>query len=367
MIFIGRHIVCRAISVRSRSSLLCRHAICDHARHTDSPLAPALLKRKWLLKSPDSVIRKVSLDCGELLIIQDDLLHPILGGNKLRKLDALLPEVEATGCTDLLTCGGLQSAHTAAVAAACAEHGIKAHLLVRGERPAVPTGFHLLTRMYGEVTYITRTEYADRDAMMTKHAQRIMENSPDDIKLHVLPEGGSEPAALLGCIRLIHWLAQPHALGPQPLTLVVDCGTGTTATGLALGVKLSGLQWQVKGVMLAGPLSYYRDQQHALTASFAARYLAGEELCGNELPLDWVERSTPRRFGKIFREDVTACQQVAQQHGILLDPIYSLSAWEMAVHTLHVQQNGASCRTAMLHTGGALGLQGTAQRYPEWF
>ena len=37
--------------------------------------------------------------------------------------------------------------------------------------------------MYGEVTYITRTEYADRDAMMTKHAQRIMENSPDDIKV----------------------------------------------------------------------------------------------------------------------------------------------------------------------------------------
>ena len=127
-------------------------------------------------------------------------------------------------------------------------------------------------------------------------------------------------------------------------------------TGLALGVKLSGLQWRVKGVMLAGPWSYYRDQQHALTASFAARYLAGElflssllavselwwssdtavlrglccccllhhiltmvltcpsageELCGNELPLDWVERSSPRRFGKIFREDVTACQQVS--------------------------------------------------------
>ncbi len=70
-----------------------------------------------------------------------------------------------------LTCGGVQSAHTAAVAAACAEQGIRAHLLVRGERPAVPTGFHLLACMYGEVTYVPRTEYADRDAMMTKYAQ----------------------------------------------------------------------------------------------------------------------------------------------------------------------------------------------------
>ena len=53
------------------------------------------------------------------------------------------------------------------------------------------------------------------------------------LQLHILPEGASEPAALLGCIRLIHWLAQSHMLGPQPLSLVVDCGTGTTATGQA--------------------------------------------------------------------------------------------------------------------------------------
>ena len=58
------------------------------------------------------------------------------------------------------------------------------------------------------------------------------------LQLHVLPEGASEPAALLGCIRLVQWLAQPHVLGPQPLSLVVDCGTGTTATGAWAGTCL---------------------------------------------------------------------------------------------------------------------------------
>ena len=123
-----------------------------------------------------------------LQVIQDDLLHPVLGGNKLRKLDALLPALEEAGvrhvvqhvppmCTNMhpgshgayrcmqlcanarrahsanqlqgpgkalgllaplqVTCGGLQSAHCAAVAAACAERGMRAHLLVRGERPQV--------------------------------------------------------------------------------------------------------------------------------------------------------------------------------------------------------------------------------------
>lgn len=82
-----------------------------------------------------------------------------------------------------LTCGGLQSAHTAAVAAACAEQGIRAHLLVRGERPAVPTGFHLLARMYGQVTYVKRSEYADRKAMMTKHANIISGSARPDSKV----------------------------------------------------------------------------------------------------------------------------------------------------------------------------------------
>ncbi|KAA6420287.1 MAG: hypothetical protein FRX49_09771, partial [Trebouxia sp. A1-2] len=345
-------------------------ATTDHSTVGDTipveSLHPPLLDRAWLLKSPNTGIRKVALEIGQLLVVQDDLLHPILGGNKLRKLDALLPEVKASGCTDLLTCGGLQSAHTAAVAAACAEQGIRAHLLVRGERPAVPTGFHLLARMYGQVTYVKRSEYADRKAMMTKHANLISRSAPPSSKLHVLPEGGCEPAALLGCIRLVRWLAQPEAVGPRPLTLIVDCGTGTTAIGLALGMHLAGLQWRVRGVMLAGPLSYYHEQQTMLTSAFAAKYMSGTEVFGKMLPLDWVERPRPRRFGKVFREDVIACQQAAQEHGILVDPIYSLAAWEAATQALQVQQS-RNFRVVMLHTGGALGLQGVAQRYPDWF
>ena len=38
--------------------------------------------------------------------------------------------------------------------------------------------------------------------------------------------------------------------------------------------------------------------------------LAGTEVFGKMLPLDWVERPRPRRFGKVFREDVIACKQV---------------------------------------------------------
>ena len=35
-----------------------------------------------------------------------------------------------------------------------------------------------------------------------------------------------------------------------------------------------------------------------------------EEVLEGELPVFWIERLQPRRFGKVFRDDVSACQQV---------------------------------------------------------
>lgn len=62
--------------------------------------------------------------------------------------------------------------------------------------------------------------------------------------------------------------------------------------------------------------------------------------------------------------------QIAKRTGVLLDPIYSLAAWEVAEKLA----DGCSVagllppsRVAMLHCGGALGLHGLAQRFPDSF
>ncbi len=64
--------------------------------------------------------------------------------------------------------------------------------------------------------------------------------------------------------------------------------------------------------------------------------------------------------------------QVAKQHGILLDPIYTLAAWEAASAAAQESSQAAAPvqdhkRIVMLHTGGAGGLHGLAQRFPESF
>jgi D-cysteine desulfhydrase len=50
---------------------------------------------------------------------------------------------------------------------------MKAHLLLRGERPGIPTGYNLVAGMYGYVKYIPRSEYADRQTMLQKYAMQV--------------------------------------------------------------------------------------------------------------------------------------------------------------------------------------------------
>ena len=67
----------------------------------------------------------------EVLCKRDDLTGCVLSGNKVRKLEFLLAEALDLGCRGVVTCGGEQSNHARATAAAAARLGLRCHLLLR--------------------------------------------------------------------------------------------------------------------------------------------------------------------------------------------------------------------------------------------
>lgn len=74
------------------------------------------------------------------------------------------------------------------------------------------------------------------------------------------------------------------------------------------------------------------------------------------------------RFGKLLAGEVKECQRIAQQTGVLVDPVYTLAAWELATQLSRTEVNGgAKAKVVMLHTGGTLGMFGLAQRYKSDF
>lgn len=338
-------------------------------------------------------VREWHDDQSSFYIVRDDLLHPLVNGNKARKLDALLPLVEDHLGTDVVTCGGCQSAHAAAVAVSCAERGLKAHLLLRGEQPQVLTGYNLISMLYGNVTYVPRSIYANREEMLSAHADSITgtvicpndlieasfidhnvvkSNSPNiedgfasnSKKIVIINEGAGNAVALPGLIRLVKYLSQDHILGKdQPLKIVVDAGTGTTAVGLGIGALCLGLPWEVTAVMLADTIEGYRKQEEHLISELCRCYDVPTTPSGL---VKWVERRHPRKFGNVVKGEVEACQQIAQETGVLVDPIYTLAAWELATQLSQEEPKGGA-KVLMVHTGGTLGMFGLAQRYKSYF
>ncbi|XP_043724735.1 D-cysteine desulfhydrase 2, mitochondrial isoform X5 [Telopea speciosissima] len=350
-------------------------------KHCGKSFMSELLARRWALLSPDTKIHQITLSemqlqhrgrasvrvtfsnntqpsLGDMIeknkqgisfyVVRDDLLHPLVNGNKARKLDGLLPILEHLLVTDVVTCGGCQSAHTAAVAVSCAERGLKSHLLLRGEQPEVLTGYNLISTMYGNVTYIPRSIYANRAEMLERHADFVA-----------------------GVIRLVEYLSQTHLFGKeQPIKLVVDAGTGTTAIGLGIGARCLGLPWEVTAVMLADSIEGYKKQEERLISDFKMNWaLHPSDHAFNGLDggiVHWVERSHRRKFGNVLEGEVEACQQIANQTGVLVDPIYTLAAWEHATF-LCQKTSDKDTKVVMLHTGGTLGMFGLAQRYKSFF
>ncbi|XP_031741182.1 D-cysteine desulfhydrase 2, mitochondrial isoform X2 [Cucumis sativus] len=379
-----------------------------------------LLARRWTLANPDTKISKVMFSATDtnihdfsashlflgvdtdicmpndvlgtdysnqsFYIVRDDLLHPLINGNKARKLDGVLPLIEDNSVTDVVTCGGCQSAHAAAT-----ERGLRSHLLLRGEQPEFLTGYNLMSTIYGNVTYVPRSIYANREKVLKSQADLVAGNSGsvlwfDDIlstslgkqprshgrRVIVINEGAGDAIALLGLIRLVKYLSQDHLLGKhRVIKFVVDAGTGTTAIGLSLGALCLGLPWEVTAVMLADRIDGYKRQEKRLISEFRKHFDVPLDLGRDEEVnggiVNWVERLRQRKFGNVLDGEVETCRQIAQKTGILVDPIYTLAAWEMAAFLSQKGVNANGDLVVLLHTGGTLGLFGLAQRYKSYF
>ncbi|MEU6775454.1 pyridoxal-phosphate dependent enzyme [Streptomyces sp. NPDC046759] len=162
-----------------------------------------------------------------LLLKRDDLIHPDLIGNKWRKL---VPNIEAARGRPLVTFGGAYSNHLRATAAAGRLLGLPTTGVVRGDeladRPLNPS----LARCAADgmrLHFIDRSTYR-RKAEPEKLAAILRAAGTEEA--YVVPEGGSNSAAVRGCRALGEEL-RGHAD-----VVAVACGTGGTLAGLAAGL-----------------------------------------------------------------------------------------------------------------------------------
>ncbi|CAM5566973.1 L-cysteate sulfo-lyase [Streptomyces rochei] len=162
-----------------------------------------------------------------LLLKRDDLIHPDLVGNKWRKL---APNLATAAGRTVVTFGGAYSNHLRATAAAGRLLGLPTVGVVRGEelagRPLNPS----LARCAADGM---RLRFVDRATYRRKAEPEVLASllrAADAEDAVVVPEGGSNPAAVRGCRAL------GEELGGHADVVALACGTGGTLAGLAAGL-----------------------------------------------------------------------------------------------------------------------------------
>jgi 1-aminocyclopropane-1-carboxylate deaminase len=156
-------------------------------------------------------------------IKRDDLIHPIISGNKWRKLKYHLDQYYQEGYSSVISFGGAYSNHLYALSHVCMVLNIPCTLFVRGDGYD-PTNSTLskLKSDGSKLMFIDRTAYRQKDK-----APMVQEFLVNNKNVLIIPEGGSGPQSRLGLFELceeLDWINIDQ--------LFVSAGTGATAAAI---------------------------------------------------------------------------------------------------------------------------------------
>jgi len=307
-------------------------------------------------RRPTPVRPLAELDAGDVgLWLKDDGAYGTggWGGNKVRKLEWLLPAAERHPSRTILTFGGLGTNWGLATALYGRERGIDVALALIDQ----PLDAHVRAQLErlaasGAAIHRTRTKARTIAALpwlLLRH--RRGRHLP-----YVLPAGGSSPLGAVGYVEAALEIAAQVEAGelPAPAHVVTAVGSGGTAAGLALGLRLAGLATRVTGIVvsdalrldrrallrLAGRSAALLDRRGARVATAVAADLDLDSLDG------WIGAGYGHPTGAAER-----ARAAAAAAGLELDPVYTAKA--MAA-TLELARSGrlGTGPVLFLHTDG---------------
>ena len=293
---------------------------------------------------------------------RDDLTGAELSGNKVRKLEFLLHDAIAQGADSVITCGGEQSNHCRATALAATRLGLGSVVLLRTVDPASPPPTRaniLLDRLAGaEVIWISHAEYARRTEILAREADRLTKQGQ---RPYIIPEGGSNAVGAWGYIRAAEELRDDlAALPPQPTTIIHACGSGGTAAGLILGVKLFGLDVKVSSVNVCDNRDYFTNVVGQICAEVDDRYQTDAGITAEEI--DIVDGYVGRGYAKSRDEELELLRDMARREAIIFDPVYTGKAFFGLVKELERNPGRFGERIIFIHTGGIYALFPAAEQ-----
>jgi 1-aminocyclopropane-1-carboxylate deaminase len=265
---------------------------------------------------------------------REDLIHPLISGNKWRKLKYNLMEAEKQGFKTILSFGGAFSNHIYSLAAAGKIFGFDTIGIIRGEKYEKLNPTLSFAESCGMKIF-----YLGRESYRGKEEREVLEKFKKDLPpFYLVPEGGSNAAGVKGCEEIIPEINEKFNY------ICTACGTGGTVSGL---IRSAGEGRKVLGFSALKGEGMLDEKVKGFVGEKASK-------------ADW-KIFYEYHFGgyaKINPELISFMKGFERRYGFLLEPVYTAKMFFGIFDLIHKGYFPSGSKIIALHTGGLQGREG---------
>ncbi len=282
------------------------------------------------------------------------------GGNKLRKLEYIIPDAIASNADTLVTIGGVQSNHTRLVAAVAAKIGMKCRLVQESWVPHEDAvydrvGNILLSRILGAEIHLV-DEHFDI-GIRASWTAAIEDVKSKGGRPYAIPAGASvHKFGGLGYVGFAEEVrAQERQLGCTFDYIIVCTVTGSTHAGMVVGFSGDGRQRNVIGIDASCTPTRTRAQVLDIARKTSA-LVGGRDIAEDDVVLN--EDYAYPAYGVPSKATLDAIRLSARLEGMITDPVYEGKSMQGLIDLVRKGFFPRGSKVLYAHLGGAPALNG---------
>ena len=275
----------------------------------------------------------------KVYIKRDDLIHPIVSGNKWRKLNYNFRFYYDNNYSGIISMGGAFSSHIQSLSFICFQKNIPCVILIRGQKPKILNDIlKQCENNNAKLIYLSRNDYSNNMAVQEIKTK----NWPNH---YFIPEGGANRHGIEGCQEIINEINIDYD------EIFCEVGTGATLAGLA---SYCNKNVKVCGVVVLKGAEKINDQIEKNYFN-----LFNKSLNNN---IQYLNQYHFGGYAKHSMELVNFIRKFYKETGIKTDPIYSGKLFFALIDQLKNDDDENKTIIA-LHSGGLSGIPGYENRY----
>lgn len=288
------------------------------------------------------------------------------GGNKVRKLEYIVPDAIAAGADTLVTIGGVQSNHTRQVAAVAAKLGMKCRLVQESWVPYSDAvydrvGNILMSRVMGAEIDLVDEGF---DIGIRKSWEDAIQDVKDKGgKPYAIPAGASvHKYGGLGFVGFAEEVrTQESAMGIKFDYIVVCTVTGSTHAGMIVGFAEDGRARNVIGIDASCTPDQTRAQVLDIARKTAELIELGKEIAADDVVL-YEDYAYPV-YGVPSAQTNAAIRLCARLEGMMTDPVYEGKSMQGMIDLVRKDFFPAGSRVLYAHLGGVPAINAYSYLY----